>query len=235
MEKLIELLKSGRMREFTDRYGSQLKKLALLGILVIIVFAGFLHKADEDEPVLKDSGVSETTEQAAQSEQDGRAAADIYVDIGGAVSTPMLAKLPEGSRVEDAIQAAGGLTENADVSAINRAEFLNDGDKIYIPEFIEDEDGNAVPAAETSAGTASSDAGSSDAGSSVRVATDGKVNINTADSTQLQTLNGVGPATAQKIIDYRTMNGRFTSIEDIKNVSGIGDKTFEKLKDCITT
>lgn len=230
MEKLIELLKSGRMREFTDRYGSQLKKLALLGILVIIVFAGFLHKADEDEPVLKDSGVSETTEQAAQAEQDGRAAADIYVDIGGAVSTPMLAKLPEGSRVEDAIQAAGGLTENADVSAINRAEFLNDGDKIYIPEFIEDEDGNAVPAAEASAGTVSSDAGSS-----VRVATDGKVNINTADSTQLQTLNGVGPATAQKIIDYRTMNGRFTSIEDIKNVSGIGDKTFEKLKDCITT
>lgn len=62
---------------------------------------------------------------------------------------------------------------------------------------------------------------------------DGKININTADSTQLQELNGVGPATAEKIIDYRKQNGRFQSIEDIKNVSGIGDKTYEKLKDHI--
>ena len=103
---------------------------------------------------------------------------------------------------------------------INRAEFLVDGQKIFIPSLAVDEDGNVI---EASAGSASSGADTS-----------GKVNINTADSSQLQTLNGVGPATAQKIIDYRQSNGTFSNIEDIKNVSGIGDKTFEKLKDHIT-
>ena len=70
--------------------------------------------------------------------------------------------------------------------------------------------------------------------SSLTGSASGKININTADSTQLQEITGIGPATAQKIIDYRTSNGRFKSIEDIKNVSGIGDKTFEKMKDQIT-
>ena len=111
------------------------------------------------------------------------------------------------------------------MSSINRAEFLLDGQKIYIPSLAMDEDGNIIEAAPS--------AGAADAsGSSGTVS--GKVNINTAGSEQLQTLNGVGPATAQKIIDYRQSNGSFSSVEDIKNVSGIGDKTFEKLKDSIT-
>ena len=149
------------------------------------------------------------------------------MDIGGAVNAPMLVELPEGSRVEDAIIAAGGLAEDADLSSINRAEFLEDGEKIYIPALVKDANGDVISSEElTSQGAAFSVAGSS---------ANGKVNINTADSTTLQTLNGVGPATAQKIIDYRTSNGRFIEAEDLKNVSGIGDKTYEKLKDFITT
>ncbi|MBQ3466048.1 MAG: helix-hairpin-helix domain-containing protein, partial [Firmicutes bacterium] len=139
-----------------------------------------------------------------------------------AVKNPMLAELPDGSRVDDAIQAAGGLKQEADMSNINRAEVLIDGQKIFIPSLALDEDGNVI-----------SDAQAGTAGSSGTDST-GKVNINTADSSQLQTLNGVGPATAQKIIDYRQSNGTFSNIEDIRNVSGIGDKTFEKLKDHIT-
>ena len=146
------------------------------------------------------------------------------MDIGGAVKNPMLAELPDGSRVDDAIQAAGGLKQEADMSSINRAEFLLDGQKIYIPSLAMDADGNVIEGAAAS--------GASDGTNGV--SSSGKVNINTADSTQLQTLNGVGPATAQKIIDYRQSNGSFSSVEDIKNVSGIGDKTFEKLKDSIT-
>ena len=112
---------------------------------------------------------------------------------------------------------------------INRAEFLVDGQKIYIPSYALDEDGNIIE------GSADGESVSGSGTSSATGAIDpsGKVNINTADSTQLQTLNGVGPATAQKIIDYRDSSGRFTTIEDLKNVSGIGDKTFEKLKDYI--
>ena len=154
---------------------------------------------------------------------------DIYVDIGGAVKSPMLAVLPPGSRVEDAINKAGGLTSDADLNTINRAEVLVDGQKVYIPKKGE----TGIDTGGVSSGTgsgATSGVTSGSAGSSAS----GKVNINLADSTQLQTITGVGPATAQKILDYRTRNGRFNSIEDLKNVSGIGDKTFEKMRDQVT-
>ena len=135
----------------------------------------------------------------------------------------MLAELPEGSRVDDAIKAAGGLTDKADLTDINRAAFVEDGEKIYIPALIEmDESSSDVDHSDIVSGN----------GLSAQYS-DGKVNINTADSEELQKLTGVGPVTAQKIIDYRKENGRFAAIEDIKNVTGIGDKTFEKFKDDI--
>ena len=162
---------------------------------------------------------------------------EIYVDIGGAVKKPMLARLPGGSRVEDAIRAAGGLTSDADLSMVNRAAVVSDGEKIYIPKKGEAgaalAEGGAGTGAAGAAGSSSAGAGGT-AGVSGSGATGGLVNINTADLTQLQTVTGVGPATAQKIIDYRTQNGSFRSIEELKNVSGIGDKTFEKMRDQIT-
>ena len=153
---------------------------------------------------------------------------DVYVDIGGAVKEPKLAKLPSGSRVEDAINEAGGLAPKADISQINRAEQLVDGQKIYIPQKGEIVGGAGV----SGEGTSGSDPVSGSAGAAVGAG--GKININTADLTQLQTITGIGPVTAQKIIDHRTQNGRFSTIEDIKNVSGIGDKTFENMKEQIT-
>lgn len=205
------------------------KTLAVLAVIPVLLIAFAVKSGAESEPLPE--GIPETNA-SETSETSNTESGTICVDIGGAVESPMLAELPQGSRVEDAIVAAGGLTEDADISNINRAEFLEDGQKIYIPEAVS----GVSDAAGASNGenSLSGDVASASPGVAGGSAAGGKININTADSIALQQLNGVGPATAQKIIDYRTSNGSFKSIEDIKNVSGIGDKTFEKLKDYIT-
>ncbi|MCQ2546547.1 MAG: helix-hairpin-helix domain-containing protein [Clostridia bacterium] len=211
MKRLTEfLLGHEQLRKFIDDNRGQLKKLAVVAVLVVAALGVYAFGGNSKTP--------EIAEESKAAEVEEVSTTTIFVDIGGAVAKPMLAELPEGSRVEDAIQAAGGLTEDADLTSINRAEFLEDGQKVYIPAFAsEDEAVSQKSAPAVSSGTDAN----------------GKVNINSADSETLQTLNGVGPATAQKIIDYRETEGRFMSIEDLKNVSGIGDKTFEKLKDYI--
>lgn len=226
---MIDVCKSNKvLAAFLGEYGPQLRKTALICLIGLVLFAGFsLFRGAGDKLEVESSAQSS----AETEESDTRtvSAGMIYVDVGGAVKTPMLAELPEGSRVDDAIKAAGGLKQEADMTSINRAEFLEDGQKVFIPSFPLDEDGNIIE--NPAGGTADISAASADSGGA---AASGKININTADSTALQTLNGVGPATAQKIIDYRHSNGSFSSVEDIKNVSGIGDKTYEKLKDSIT-
>lgn len=146
----------------------------------------------------------------------------IIVDISGEVVNPMVIELPAGSRIQDAISGAGGLTKNADISTVNRAEKLEDGTKILIPSKNETSNGN-ISSSESSSGSASTNIKENN----------NRVNINKADSEELRTLDGVGPAMAERIITYRNENGSFKTIEDLKNVSGIGDKTFEKLKNNI--
>jgi len=153
----------------------------------------------------------------------------IYVDVSGAVNKPSVIALSEGSRVIDAIEAAGGLKDDADLTGINRAEILEDGAYLYVPtekEVADDLVGSAIQGVGGSGSIGSTSEGGN---SGNAYSNQGKININTADSNTLQQLNGVGPATAEKIIDYRNSNGRFKKIEDLKNVSGIGDKTFEKM------
>lgn len=217
MKKLMELLGDKReISRFLQEHKDMLKKA---GIVVLVIVLGLVVSA------VKNGGQEEAQaqEQAAAAEEES--AVVIYVDVGGEVNQPSVVELADGSRVTDAIAAAGGLTEKADLTDINRAAFVSDGEKIFIPsQESESEDG----VLSSDGGSGGSSGSGSSGGSS-----DGKININTADSSQLQELNGIGPATAEKIIDYRKQNGRFQSIEDIKNVSGIGDKTYEKLKDHI--
>lgn len=142
----------------------------------------------------------------------------VYV-CGGGVKTPQNVRLPEGARVEDAVKAAGGTVKEVDLDQLNLAHILADQEKVFVPKK-----GEHVPAAEA-VGAAAGSGGTP--GTSI-------VNINTAGPDQLDRLPGVGPSTAQKIVDYRKANGDFKSIEDLKNVSGIGDKKFESLKDHIT-
>jgi len=142
----------------------------------------------------------------------------IVIQVTGAVPRPGVYALAQGSRVQDAISAAGGFLIDADKTGINLARALEDGEQLDIPSS----DGSSPVIEDTPTALVLSGAEAD------------LININTASSTELDTLPGIGPTTAQKIIDYRTQNGPFVSIEDIINVSGIGPGTYEKLKDKIT-
>lgn len=152
--------------------------------------------------------------------------APIAVDVTGAVPRPGLYKFPEGSRVQDAIDAAGGLLAEADPTSLNLAARLEDGQQLAIPYK-----GGAAP---TQGPAFSFSAPGAIPTSSNSESTGDLVNINTATAEELDTLPGIGPTTAQKIIAYRDLNGPFARIEDIVNVPGIGPSTFDEIKSLIT-
>ncbi|OUP07834.1 ComEA family DNA-binding protein [Collinsella sp. An2] len=177
-------------------------------------------EADDAAPTGDSEGDRATSPEAAEAPAQDT----IVVDVTGAVATPSVVTLPAGSRVEDALRAAGGVTEDAELAALNRAAPLTDGQKVHVPRV-----GEAV----TSSGGAASPGEVTSSGASPAGASSGLVNINSADATALDALPGVGPATAQAIIEDREANGPFASIEDIMRVSGIGEKKFANLKDLI--
>lgn len=142
------------------------------------------------------------------------AGAAIYVHILGAVNRPGLYAFRDGDRAIDAIAAAGGYTQDADRRQLNLARFLSDGEQIYLPREGEV---SAPPGGGAASGNAA-----------------GKVNLNTADAAALETLPRVGPALAARILAWRDANGRFTSVEDLLGVSGIGEKTFAGIRDLVT-
>ena len=165
----------------------------------------------------------------------------IYVDVSGAVNSPMVVCIPYGSRVFEAIDAAGGRNPESSVKYLNLASICEDGQKIYVPTKDEIDDaestGRALPGQSEDGSTPETDnidgstAGVADQRTAGTTTAGGKININTAGSEELQTLPGVGPAIASRIIDYRNTRGSFQSTEEIKSVSGIGEKIYEKLKD----
>lgn len=162
------------------------------------------------------------SDDAAGSSKKSSSAAEVYVDVDGAVVSPGVYRLKEGARVSQAIDAAGGLTAEADVTGLNRASKVADGQKIYVPKVGEQQ---AVTAGGGADGGAVVTSGANDAA--------GLVNINTASAAELQTLSGIGPSMAQSIIDERSKNGPFASVDDLMRVSGIGEKKLAKIKDCI--
>lgn len=141
----------------------------------------------------------------------------ITVDVKGAVKSPGIYDLPVGSRVNDAVQKAGGLTEQADSKSLNLAQKVSDEALVYVP-------------------TKGEESASQQAGSGVPSSTskDKKVNLNKASLEELKQVKGLGGKRAQDIIDHREANGKFKSVDELKKVSGIGAKTIEKLKDYVT-
>lgn len=154
-----------------------------------------------------------------KSEKEEEENNEVMVHISGAVNNPGIVKLDSSKRIVDALELAGGARDDADLDRINLAAKVHDEEKIYIPKIGEENIDTISPLI----------SGTSESGNS-----SGKININTADLSELQKIPGVGEKTAQKILDYRS-NSSFSSIEDIKNVPGIGDKKFEAMKDYIST
>ncbi|WP_308741247.1 helix-hairpin-helix domain-containing protein [Lysinibacillus sphaericus] len=163
------------------------------------------------QPIEETIPMESTAEEAVQQQ--------VFVDIKGAVMYPGVYELQPDKRIFDAIQLAGGYIENADTQLVNHAQKVQDEMVIYIPikgEQLEDISSNLLMLPLESQNKSQ------------------KINVNTADAETLATLPGIGPSKAHSILSYREEKGRFQTIDDVRNINGIGDKTFEKIKDSIT-
>lgn len=208
------------------------KKNLVIIVLVLVVFISLLFKSFmyDEETTIEDNlneilvinnvemlGIDNSNIINNLEEKE-----NIKIHITGEVVNEGIVILKEGDRIEDAINKAGGTTQNADLSKVNLAYVLEDAQKVYIPslyeeieEYVDESAGESV---------VEKDVGSKG----------GKINLNKASVEELQTISGVGESTANKIISYRNTNGKFNSIEELKNVSGIGDKKFEDIKEFVT-
>lgn len=191
--------------------------------LGLLVGGFFLLKPDSQTPVKETNLQAEVAAVSKDSstekeEKDESVEQDlITVDVKGAVKSPGIYDLPVGSRVNDAVQKAGGLTEQADSKSLNLAQKVSDEALVYVSTKGEE--------------SASQQAGSGTASSTNK---EKKINLNKASLEELKQVKGLGGKRAQDIIDHRETNGKFKSVEELKKVSGIGAKTIEKLKDYVT-
>lgn len=220
-------------------------------VIVLLAVGGFYYAnrqpaADNSallsssQSMSENSGQSSSVSSVAASASSAASAAntEVVCDISGAVKHQGVYRLKNGARLEDLIEKAGGLTKDAQLKAINRSQLLKDQDKIYIPGK-----GDKTEAAQTAnsaaasapASSPSASASSSSVSSSTSGAASGDlINLNTATASDLQKLNGIGEKKAEQIIAYRQEKGSFKSIDELKEVSGIGDKTFAAIKDQLT-
>ncbi len=203
-------------------------------IIIIIFFCVFFYtrsNLESEYNEVNNYDILQNETNIEENEDDTK----IFVHVTGAVKNEGIVEIKEEGRIADAVEAANGFTEEADISQINLAYKLEDGQKIYIPsikdEKIKEEE--KVLEKEYVTDEAGDDIIIEDDISSVKSKKDGKININTAMESELEEIPGVGESTAKKIIEYRKNNGKFKEIEDIKNVSGIGDSKFENMKEKI--
>ena len=213
MEAIIEKIK-------------EYKIIVICTALGLLVGGFFLLKPAPQTPVKETNLQAEvaavskdsSTEKEVKEEKEEPVEQDlITVDVKGAVKAPGIYDLPVGSRVNDAVQKAGGLTEQADSKSLNLAQKVSDEALVYVPTKGEE--------------SASQHTGS---GAPSSTSKDKKINLNKASLEELKQVKGLGGKRAQDIIDHREANGKFKSVDELKKVSGIGAKTIEKLKDYVT-
>lgn len=198
-------------------------KIGFILMLVILVatIGLYIYKStkEDDEYIYYENDIMENEE----TEQENGKEDTITIHITGEVNYPGVVVLKEGARIVDAIEAAGGEKEDADLNRLNLAYILNDGEKIYVPNKNDDNNIDSYVTIEKEEGTSSVNGEKENT----------VININTATVEELVKLPGVGEATANKIITYRKENGKFKTPEEIKNVPGIGDSKYENIKDMI--
>lgn len=206
------------IRKMMDEKWTPLEKkllggILLLGIIVIGLLFLFMRSSNSDEeiPLPAYQIAEEPSEKVEKGESN-----ELVVDVKGAVKNPGIYRLPSEARMMDAITEAGGASKEADLDRVNLAAPLSDGMAIYIPK--KGEENLPIPGVE--AGGEGSQGG--------------KININTAGIDELQQLNGIGPSKAEAILRYREENGPFSTVEELTNVPGIGEKTLENLREQVT-
>lgn len=206
-----------------DNLDNKQKKIVIIvGIIIIIEILYFIYNGiDKKSTDQIDNNMLSIENNTKENEGSKEL---VIVHITGAVKTPGIVKLPEGARIEDAIDKAGGLTEDADISDVNLAYVLEDGIKIKIPTISEEKNEEIII----------NSSGEGIVEKEISNNSENKIiNINKANETDLQTLPGIGASLAGRIVEYRNSNGKFNEIEDIKNVSGIGDSKYENIKNLI--
>ena len=205
--------------------------LSILASIIIISIGYYVYSKDEKYEELEideniqisnenNNNTNINNEQLENQEEENKET--IVVHVSGAVNKEGIVELEENSRIADAIEKSGGLKDDANMNEVNLAYKLEDGMKIYIPgnkDQEAQERGNISSVVESNVTNKKANS---------------KVNINTAPQEELDSLPGIGPSTALKIINYRKEHGKFSKIEELKNVSGIGDSKFNQLKDLIT-
>lgn len=196
----------------------------LAGILAFTVLSGCAGHKDEltlDEVQIEDLESEEDGKADVPEESKEDTKGMLCVFVCGQVISPGVYELPEGSRIYQAVEAAGGMLETADTAFVNQAEMIEDGQRIYLPSVEEVQAGDF--------GASWQEVQDSEQNAS----SDGRVNINTADKEELMTLTGIGEQKAQAIITYRESSGGFKTIEELMQVEGIKEGTFEKIKEDI--
>ena len=202
-------------KEKWESWSQAVKGAVIGGVLLLLVGVGGLLPKKEE--AVEESEALVTTVLAEKTEENTTLEAVIFVDIKGDVKKPGVYQMKAGDRVKDAIDAAGGLTAEADSQKVNLAQRVEDQMVIVVPKV--GEEAEAIPAGVTSKETSK----------------EGKVNINTATVEELKTLKGVGEKKAEAIIEYRKKNGSFKTKEDLMKVRGIGKKLFESFEERIVT
>lgn len=212
-----------RVEQLADATGTTPARILVGGIAAIgAVVAGLWLTRPPVAPPEVTLPFASTTTSLAPASSVAAASEVLVVHVAGAVVDPGVHELPPGSRVVDAIEAAGGLTPDADEARINLAAPVTDGERVYLLKV-----GEAVPPS-VEGGSSGSSGGSSDASA------EGPVDLNQADEAALDALPGVGPATAAAIIQHRDQIGRFTSVDQLLDVRGIGEAKLEQLRPLVT-
>lgn len=197
------------------------RKSMLILLMILIAVAGGTYYGcymQEKESVQLDVAANPTAQEGGSEK-----GTEITVYVTGAINKPGVVTVKEGARTADAVNACGGLLPTADGEKVNMAQVLKDGQQVRVPEKVVSEKASA------SKPGSMNPAASSDKPAQLS----GPVNINTAGAEELDTLPGIGPSMAKRIIEFRETEGAFTAIEDIKKVKGIGEAKFEKMKDKI--
>ena len=216
------------------------KKVFILGIilLIIVLVIFIINKLNRNENLdLQDEILVRNTTEDSNTDNKEKNENTIIIHVAGEVRKPGIVKLKDGARIEDAIDTAGGLTENADISEINLAYVLEDGSKLNIPSKREEIEENNQKVNSTlskeSGNVLENDYSENKEDKEANKQNNKRINVNKATKEEFEELPGIGTSLAERIIEFRRINGSFKNIEDLKQVNGIGDSKFEKFKEYI--